>query len=125
MKSTLLLASAAISGLALAATRVRPALSGGLADGNATLPAFMGAIQQAQAWTCQEKRRDWTVDSAAFVTATAAIIMTIMGIWPGYGYGYPAYGYGCPVHGLGFPYLSFGFGSFGGHHGHHHRRHHW
>jgi hypothetical protein len=68
-KAPYLLAVAAISSLALMAIS-SPAspLAGGLASGSGILPTLNGGlVQNVQAWwSCQGKRRDWTIQQRRF-----------------------------------------------------------
>lgn len=119
-KTPFLLAVTAISGFALMATSSSAGpLAGSLAFGSAPLPTLdNGLVQNVQAWSCQEKRRDMTLEQLRFCD----------GYYDyddyedyGPGYGYPAYDYGYPGYGLGVvPFLSFGFD---GGRRHHHRHH--
>jgi hypothetical protein len=68
-KAPYLLAVAAISGLMLTATSDGSAgpLAGGLASGSEILRSPNGdLVQNVQAWSCQGKRRDWTVQQRRF-----------------------------------------------------------
>ena len=115
-KAPYLFALAAIGSLAFVApsTSASP-LAGGLA-----LPTLeAGSVLKVQAWSCQEKRRDMTLEQRRFCDGYYDDDYGDYG--PGYGYAYPApgYGYGYPVYGLGAPFLSFEFN--GGRRHHHHR----
>jgi hypothetical protein len=114
---------AAISGLALMTTSgsANP-LASGIASGGATLPALNeGLLQNAQAWSCQEKRRDMTLAQRRFCDGYDDEYDEYDDYGPNYGYGYPAYDYGYPGYGLGVaPFLSFEFDGGRRHHRHHH-----
>jgi hypothetical protein len=120
-KTPYLLAVAAISGLALmAASSSASPLASALASGSATLPALNeGLVQKVQAWSCQEKRRDMTLQQRRFCDGYYDDYDDYEDYGPGHGYASPEYDYGYPGYGLGVvPFLSFGFN--GGRHHHHH-----
>jgi hypothetical protein len=108
----ILLAAAAVSGLALATPSSASPLASGLAIGNHTIPTVKdGLVQKVHGWHCRRKfsnRRGWHRHRRACDDYND---------YDNYGsYGYPSYGYG-----LGVPFLSFGFSDFDGGRRHHHR----
>jgi hypothetical protein len=118
-KAPYLLAMAAISGLALMAPSSSASpLTSGLASGSATLHTLNeGLVEKVQAWSCQEKRRDMTLEQRRFCDGYD-YDDDYDDYGPHYGYGYPGDSYGYPGYGLGVvPFLSFGFD--GGRHRHH------
>ena len=142
-KASCLLAAAAISGLALAATPSSASpLASGLANGNTALPALTeGLVKKVHGWHCG-KRKGWYHGHRVWHRHRQACYDNDnydddydnydYGYYPryrrsygygypayGYDYGYPGYGYGYPGFGIGVPFISFGFGGFGGHHHHH------
>jgi hypothetical protein len=105
----LLLAAAAISGLAFATPSSASPLASGAAIGNNTIPtANEGLVQKVHGWHCRRKytnRRGWHRHRRA------------CNDYDDYGsYGYPGYAYG-----LGAPFITFGFSDFDGGRRHHHR----
>jgi len=116
-KAPYMFALAAISGLGLmAGSSSASSLAIGLASGRATLPALTeGLVQKVRAWSCQEKRRDMTLEQRRFCDG---YYDDYEDYGPGYGYASPGYGYGYQGDGLGVPFIGFEFGS--GHHHHHH-----
>jgi len=105
----LLLAAAAISGLAFATPSSATPLASGAAIGNNTIPtANEGLVQKVHGWHCRRKytnRRGWHRHRRA------------CNDYDDYGfYGYPGYAYG-----LGAPFITFGFSDFDGGRRHHHR----
>jgi len=118
-KAPYMFALAAISGLGLmAGSSSASSLAIGLASGRATLPALTeGLVQKVQAWSCQVKRRDMTLEQRRFCDGYYDYD-DYEDYGPGYGYASPGYGYGYQGYGLGVPFIGFEFG--GGHHHHHH-----
>jgi hypothetical protein len=106
----LLLAAAAISGLAFATPSSASPLAGGAAIGNNAIPTANEAlVQKVHGWHCRRKhsnRRGWHRHRRA------------CNDYDDYGfYGHPGYGYGLGV----VPFFSFGFSDFDGGRRHHHR----
>jgi hypothetical protein len=127
-KASYLLAAAAISGLALAATPSSASpLASGLATTNTALPVLNeGLVQKVHGWHCKRKfsnRRGWHRHRKACRNYDYYDDYYDDDYYD-YGY-YPRYRrhYGYPGYGFGVPFFSFGFGGFGGHHGHHHWKH--
>jgi hypothetical protein len=75
-------------------------------------------VQKVQAWSCQERLRDMTIEQRRICHGYGG---------SSYGYGYPGYGYdyGTPGNGLGVvPFFGFQFFDDDDHHGRrHHNRH--
>ena len=118
-KAPYLFALAAIGGLAF----VAPSTSASPLASGLGLPAPVASlVLNVQAWSCQEKRSDWSLEQRRFCDGYG-YYDDYGDYGPGYGYAYPApgYGYGYPGYGLGVvPFLSFGFD---GGRRHHHRHH--
>jgi hypothetical protein len=109
------------------ASFANPSLASPLASGmldNRASSVTDSWVQKVQAWSCQEKLRDMTIQQRRNCHGYGG---------PGYGYGYhgygygnghPGYGYGYPGYGLGVaPFIGLSF--YDDDYDHHHwRRHH-
>jgi hypothetical protein len=115
-----LLAAASIIGLvSVATTSSASPLASGLATGSTAMSVLNGdPVEKVQAWSCQEKLRDMTLEQRRFCRGDYDDYYDDGYGYYGPGYVSPGYGYGYPTYGLGIPFLGFEFGD--GHHHHHH-----
>jgi hypothetical protein len=116
-KAPYLLALIGIGYLSFANSSLATPLASGLLS--STVPSVTeGSVQKVQAWSCQERLRDMTIEQRRICHGYGG---------SSYGYGYPGYGYdyGTPGYGLGVvPFFGFQFFDDDDHHGRrHHNRH--
>jgi hypothetical protein len=115
-KAPYLLALIGIGYLSFANSSLATPLASGLLS--STVPSVTeGSVQKVQAWSCQERLRDMTIEQRRICHGYGG---------PGYGDAYRGYGYdyGTPGYGLGVaPFFGFQFFDDDDHHGrrHHHR----